>query len=126
MKRVTINNFIPALCHLQGAVIALVASVLFPISALADNDITVTWLPDDMSAYTAAGTASVENILTISNLTYTNTSEPVKVKDVDDTQWAHFIPNHFPGKNMYSKDDYITFSVTVKEGYTFCMSSSLG
>ena len=88
-------------------------------SVWAQNAISVTWLPNNMSAITAVGTASVANILTVSNLTYSSDVADPVVATYDSKKWGNFVPTTGTDKNKYSKDDYITFAVTVKTGYTF-------
>lgn len=85
--------------------------------------ITVTWLPNDMTAITKAGTASVENILTVSNLTTsTDLADPV-MATYDSKNWGNFLCSTAATKNYYSKDDYITFAVTVAANYKFYPTS---
>lgn len=85
--------------------------------------ITVTWLPNNMSSITTAGTASVADILTVSDLsTSTDLANP-SIVTYDSKKWGNFLCSTASAKNAYSKDDYITFSVTVKSGYIFYPTS---
>ena len=88
-------------------------------SAWAQTAISVTWLPNNMSAITTAGTASVDDILTVSALTYSSDVAAPTLVTYDSKKWGNFVPTTGTDKNKYSKDDYITFAVTVKTGYTF-------
>lgn len=86
--------------------------------------ITVTWLPNDMSSITTAGTASVDNILTVNALTYSSDVNAPVLATVGSEKCGNFIPQTAAGKNTYSKDDYVTFSVTVASGYNFYPTSA--
>ena len=87
-------------------------------------DITVKWLPNDMSSKTVAGTASTDGILTVSDFT---TTSPITLGDpvtYDSKKWGNFTSTTRPSKNKIAPADYITFTVTVREGYIFTPTSA--
>ncbi len=77
-----------------------------------------------MSSITTAGTASVANILTVNDLTYSSDVNAPVLATVGEDKCGNFIPITAAGKNNYSKDDYVTFSVTVASGYNFFPTSA--
>lgn len=83
--------------------------------------ITVTWLPNNMSSITKSGTASVADILTVSEI---STSSTVTLEDKlytwNSRNYGNFYPDAKSGtNNNYRAEDYLTFTVTVKDGYNF-------
>ncbi len=96
----------------------------------ADEAITVTWLPDGSSASvtSTAGTASVDDILTVANITASSDIKEGPISKNYTTGGTHYYGYYTPTTatgtaGVYSKDDYLTFAVTVKEGYTFTPTS---
>lgn len=87
-------------------------------------DISVTWLPNDMSSKTTAGTASTDDILTVSDFTTTNNITLGDPLTYDSKKWGNFTSTTRPTKNKIAPADYITFTVTVKEGYIFTPTSA--
>ena len=86
--------------------------------------ITVTWLPNDMSSVTMTGTASVNDILTVSDIALSSDVEAASsLNNWDSKKWVTFLSKTVSTaagpKNGINKDDYLTFTVTVKTGYTF-------
>ena len=86
--------------------------------------ITVTWLPNNMSSKTMVGTASVNDILTVSDIALSSDVETVESLGTwDSKKWVTFksktVSTAAGPKNGINKDDYLTFTVTVKTGYKF-------
>ena len=106
---------------------SILTLLLCAVSGAWAEDITVTWLPDNMSSITKAGTASIADVLTVSDLTTSEDLTDPELKTFNNsgnTTWGNFIPTTLVGTNKnYSKDDYITFAVTVNTGYTFYPTS---
>ena len=83
------------------------------------ESITVTWLPKNMTEITNAGTANVANILTVNDLSFSSDLNNPTLVTYQSNTFGNFVPKTAAGKNTYSKDDYIIFSVTVATGYVF-------
>lgn len=95
---------------------ALLTLALLSIGTAWADDISVTWLPNSMTEATTAGSASVDDILTVSDFTM---SSPVSMTGVS-SGWGCFTTTTTDaGKNKASQKDYLTFTVTVKDGYKF-------
>ena len=93
-------------------------------SAWAVDPITVTWLPNNMASETMAGTASVSDILTVSDITLASDVETTGTLGTwDSKKWVVFtsktVSTAAGPKNGINKNDYLTFTVTVKSGYKF-------
>ena len=93
-------------------------------SAWAVDPITVTWLPNNMASETMAGTTSVSDILTVSDITLASDVETTGTLGTwDSKKWVVFtsktVSTAAGPKNGINKNDYLTFTVTVKSGYKF-------
>lgn len=108
---------------MKKKIFTLLTLLLCVCSGAWAEDITVTWLPNNMSSITKVGTASVDNILTVSDLTTSDDVQDPTISPYDSKSWGNFLCNTASDKNKYSKDDYITFAVTVATGYTFYPTS---
>ena len=85
----------------------------------ADETVTITWLPSTMTEITKAGTASVADLMTVNNLTYSSDVSSFALrKNQDSKNWAEFKFTTASNK-QWNKDDYAVFSVTIAEGVTF-------
>lgn len=102
----------------------LLTLLLCAVSTMWAETITVTWLPNDMTAKTTSGTASVDGILTISDFSVTSTITHGDNLTYDSKKWGNFTSTTRPDKNTIATSDYITFTVTVKEGYVFTPTSA--
>ena len=94
----------------------LLTLALMSIGSAWADDITISWLPNSMTEATKAGTASVDDILTVSDFTM---SSPVSMTGIS-SGWGCFTTTTTDaGKNKASQKDYLTFTITVKDGYKF-------
>lgn len=102
--------------------LALLLCAVANVSAA--DEITVKWLPNDMTAVDLTGSASVSDILTVSDITLASDVQSESGLGTWDTKkWVIFtskVATTSAGpKNGINKNDYLTFTVTVKSGYKF-------
>ena len=102
----------------------LTLALLGITGAWADETVTVTWLPNDMTEISSAGTANVSNVLTVNNLAISSSLSGPTLKSANNTNWGLFdTKTTDAGKNNASNKDCITFSVTVLAGYNYTPTS---
>ncbi len=96
--------------------------------AWAQEPITVTWFPDNMTAITTAGTADVDGILVVNDATHSTPVSDPTLRNKNDVIWAKFTSTNVnvngSNKNRWLATDYITFSVKVAAGYSFTPTSA--
>ncbi len=108
-------------------VFTLLTLALMSIGSVWGESITIKWLDNMSGAGTTEpsyeGTASVDGIVTVNDMTKTSTLTFAKVEVQKGINWANYTSSTAATKNYFSVKDYFECSITIPAGYNFTPTS---